>query len=57
MDSEKVTRLKAEAFDRIVRTYRELEQSGGFAMSSWVVLGEILESELKKIRAAEGESN
>lgn len=53
MDSEQIIRMKAQAFDRIVQIYHELEQASGFAMSSWVFLGETLENELKKIKDAE----
>ncbi len=53
MDSEQIIRMKAQAFDRIVQAYRQLEQGSGFAMSSWVIFGETLESEIKKIKNAE----
>ncbi|HEY3129053.1 MAG TPA: hypothetical protein VGL91_06315 [Acidobacteriota bacterium] len=53
MDSEQVIRMKAQAFDHIVQAYRQLEQGAGFAMSNWVIFGETLEKEVKKIREAE----
>ncbi|MBI2821844.1 MAG: hypothetical protein HYX74_06425 [Acidobacteria bacterium] len=49
MESEEVTRLKAEAFDRIVQIYRELEKQSAFGSSSWVILTEALEKELQRI--------
>ena len=52
MESEQIVRLKAEAFDRVVALYRELERTSGFASSSWVIFGETLEAESKKIEVA-----
>lgn len=50
MDSEKLLQLKAEAFDRIVHFYNELENGSGFASSNWVIFSETLERELEKIK-------
>ena len=52
MDQEELLR-KAEAFDRIIHLYRNLEKTSGFGSSNWVILSELLE---KEIRALE-ESN
>ncbi|HEY2934173.1 MAG TPA: hypothetical protein VGK99_20730 [Acidobacteriota bacterium] len=53
MDNEKVIRQKAEAFDRLVQLYRELEKASGLASASWVIFAEELERELREIEGAE----
>ena len=40
--------LKAEAFDRIVDKYQELQQSG-FYTRNWVELAEVIDIELKEL--------
>ena len=57
MESEQIARLKAAAFDRVVRVYRELERTSGFASSSWVIFSEAVEDELKKIEMHEKEQS
>ena len=44
--------LKAEAFDRIVDKYRELQDSG-FYSKNWVELAEVIENELKEFSGSE----
>ena len=46
--------LKAEAFERIVGTYQELQHSG-FYSRNWVELAEVIENELKEILGTEGD--
>jgi len=46
--------LKAEAFERIVGTYQELQHSG-FYSRNWVELAEVIENELKEISGTEGD--
>ena len=43
-------RLKAEAFDRILERYQNLENDDGFYSKNWVELSELIEAELKRIR-------
>lgn len=43
-------RLKAEAFDRVLEKYRSLEDDDGFYSKNWVVLTELIEAEIKRIR-------
>ncbi len=45
-----LTRLKAEAFDRIVEAYGSLEDDDGFYSKNWVELSELIEAEIKRIR-------
>ncbi len=40
--------VKAEAFDRIVDKYQELQQSG-FYTRNWVELAEVIDIELKEL--------
>jgi hypothetical protein len=57
VDAHQLIHMKAEAFDRIVEVYRELEKGSGLTMSSWVLFSEALEEELEQLqRAASGES-
>jgi len=49
MENETTLRQKADAFDRLVLLYRELEKGAGFASSSWVIFSEALDNELKRI--------
>ncbi len=46
--------LKAEAFDRVVGKYRELQQSG-FYSRNWVLLAEVIDIELKEIPDTESD--
>ena len=46
--------LKAEAFERIVGKYQELQHSG-FYSRNWVELAEVIENELKEISGTEGD--
>ncbi len=46
--------LKAEAFDRVVGKYRELQQSG-FYSRNWVLLAEVIDIELREIPDTESD--
>ncbi len=41
--------LKAEAFDRIVTRYRNLQDEDGFYSRNWIELAEAIEAELSKL--------
>ncbi len=46
--------LKAEALDRIVGKYRELQQSG-FYSRNWVELAEVIDNEMKELPDSESD--
>ena len=41
--------FKAEAFDRIISHYRNLQNEAGFYSKNWVELADAIETELKKL--------
>lgn len=43
-------RLKSEAFDRIIESYRALEDNAGFYSKHWVELTEVIEGELQRLQ-------
>lgn len=45
-----LTRIKAEAFDRVAEKYSSLQDEAGFYSSNWVELSEVIEAELRRIR-------
>ncbi len=52
-------KLKSEAFERLVKKYRSLENHDGFYSRNWLELTEFLEAELKELKwvlLSDGES-
>ena len=46
----KVLRLKAEAFDRLVKRYRTLQLQSGFYSKNWLEIEQLIESALENLR-------
>lgn len=47
---QKLLKLKAQAFDRILACYRNLQNEAGFYSKNWVELSEVIEEERRRIK-------